>query len=339
VFDRAQSFSVREFGRFGAPSLITRSTNDVQQVQMLVLLTFTMMVSAPIMCVGGVLLALNQDITLSSLLLIIVLGLLFFLMSLSTRTRYVGETRTMFERSVMILFAPVPKTVNWVGQSLSDVYHGYLDMRRSVAENLQLHRQLDGLTTENLRLRQSEGDLRRLRSLMGYSEQFIMPTTMAEPVMLDTSSRFKSIILDRGSNHGIEVNDAVVNANGLIGRVVLTTKDMAKVQLITDGNSSAGVLVDRTRRQGVLRGDGGSGAQLYDIPSLADVRPGDVVMTAGIDGIYPKGIPVGVITKAEKGQDLFKTITVRPSVDFGSLEEVIILHTRKVPNDVVRYTP
>jgi rod shape-determining protein MreC len=78
---------------------------------------------------------------------------------------------------------------------------------------------------------------------------------------------------------------------------------------------------------------------LYDIPSLADVRPGDVVMTSGIDGISPKGIPVGGVTYAEKGQDLFKTITVKPSVDFGSIEEVIILHTRKVPNDVVRYTP
>ena len=100
-----------------------------------------------------------------------------------------------------------------------------------------------------------------------------------------------------------------------------------------------GLIVDRTRRQGVLRGDGATGAQLYDIPSLADVKLGDVVMTAGIDGIYPKGIPVGVITKAEKGQDLFKTITVRPSVDFGAIEEVIILHTRKVPNDVVRYAP
>ncbi len=274
-----------------------------------------------------------------TLLLIVVLGMLFFLMSISTRTRYIGETRTMFERSVMILFAPVPKTVNWIGQSLSDVYHGYLDMRRSVAENLQLHRQIDQLTTDNLRLRQSAGDLRRLRSLLGYSEQFTMMTTMAQPVMLDTSSRFKSIILDSGSNSGIEVNDAVVNASGLIGRVVLTTKDMAKVQLITDGNSSAGVLVDRTRRQGVLRGDGSTGAQLYDIISLADVREGDLIMTAGIDGIYPKGIPAGVVTKAEKGQELFKSITVRPSVDFGSIEEVIVLHTRKVPNDVVRYAP
>jgi len=62
-------------------------------------------------------------------------------------------------------------------------------------------------------------------------------------------------------------------------------------------------------------------------------------LSAGIDGIYPKGIPVGVIVKADKGQDLFKTIIVKPSVDFGSIEEVIVLHTRKIPNDVVRYTP
>src|SRR5205085_1895747 len=85
-------------------------------------------------------------------------------------------------------------------------------------------------------------------------QTFTMPTTMAEAVMLDISGRFKSIIVDRGSSAGIDVDDAVVNANGLIGRVVLTTKDMAKVQLVTDSNSSVGVLIERTRRQGVLRG-------------------------------------------------------------------------------------
>jgi ATP-binding cassette subfamily B protein len=72
IFDRVQSFSAREMGQFGAPSLITRTTNDVQQVQMLVLMTFTLMVSAPIMCVGGILMALNQDVPLSLLLLVIV---------------------------------------------------------------------------------------------------------------------------------------------------------------------------------------------------------------------------------------------------------------------------
>jgi len=273
-----------------------------------------------------------------TLLLIVVLGLLFVLMSLSSRTR-VGETRTMFERTVMTLFSPVPKAVNWIGRNTADMYHGYLDMRRAVNENLELHRKVGQLTTENIQLRQSEGDLSRVRSLLAYSEQFSIPTAMAQAIMLDTSSRFKSMVLDRGSNAGIEVNDAVVNANGLIGRVVLTTKDMAKVQIVTDGNSAVGVLIERSRRQGVLRGDGAGGAQLYDISSNADVVEGDVVLTAGIDGIYPKGIPVAIVTKVEKGADLFKNIGTKPTVDFGSIEEVIVLHTRKVPGEVARYVP
>lgn len=274
-----------------------------------------------------------------TLLLIVVLSLLFVLMSLSSRTRYIGETRTMFERSVMTIFSPVPKTVNWIGGTTSDMYHGYLDMRRAVNENVELSRKVAQLTADNLRLQQSQGDVQRLRSLLGYADQFTMKTTMAHAVMLDTSGRFKSIILDRGSSAGIEVNDAVVNASGLLGRVILTTKDMSKIQLLTDSNSSVGALIDRTRRQGVLRGDGAGGAQMYDVPTLADVKPGDVVSTAGIDGIYPKGIPIGVIVKADKGQDLFKQILVRPSVDLGSVEEVIVIHTHKIPEQVVRYAP
>ena len=274
-----------------------------------------------------------------TLLFIVVLSLLFILMSLSSRTRYIGETRTLFERTVMTVFSPVPKLVNWIGGTASDMYHGYLDMRRAVNENTELRHKVADLTTKNLKLSQSGSDVRRLRTLLGYSEQVDMPTTLATAIMLDTSGRFKSIVIDRGSDSGIEVNDAVVNANGLIGRVVLTTKDMAKVQLVTDGNCSVGALVDRTRRQGIVRGDGGGGAQMYDVPSLSDVVPGDAVLTAGIDGIYPKGIPVGTVVKAEKGQDLFKQIAVKPAVDFGSIEEVIVIHTRKVPAPVVRYAP
>ncbi|HEY4641051.1 MAG TPA: rod shape-determining protein MreC [Thermoanaerobaculia bacterium] len=274
-----------------------------------------------------------------TLLFFIVLALLFLVMSRSSQTRYVGETRTMFERTVMTIFSPVPKTVNWLGRSTSDMYHGYLDMRRAVNENMELRHKVAELTAKNLKLSQSESDVRRIRTLLGYSEQVDMPTTLATAIMLDTSGRFKSIVIDRGSDAGIEVNDAVVNANGLIGRVVLTTKDMAKVQLVTDGNCAVGSLVDRTRRQGVVRGDGGGGAQMYDIPSLADVVPGDTVMTAGIDGIYPKGIPVGTVVKADKGADLFKSVVVKPAVDFGSIEEVIVIHTRKIPQQVVRYAP
>ena len=274
-----------------------------------------------------------------TLLFILVLAMLFVLMSMSTRTRYIGETRTMFERTVMTIFSPVPKLVNALGGTARDMYHGYIDMRRDVNDNVELRHKVAALTSENLKLRQSEGDMRRIRSLLGYSEQITMQTTLAQTIMLDTAGRFKSIILDRGSSDGVDVNDAVVNANGLIGRVVLTTNDMSKVQLVTDSNCSVGALIERTRRQGVVRGDGTSSIHMFDIPALADVQPGDKILTAGIDGIYPKGIPLGLVVRADPGTSLFKIITLKPAVDFGTIEEVIVIHTRKVPPEVVRYTP
>lgn len=274
-----------------------------------------------------------------TLLVIVVLSLLFVLMSLSSKTAYIGETRTMFERTVMTVFSPVPKFVNWVGGTAQDMHQGYLDMRRAVNENVQLRRKVAALTTENLKLNQSSTDMRRLRSLLAYSEQFEFETSMAQTIMLDTAGRFKSIIIDRGSADGVQVNDVIANANGLIGRVVLTTNDLAKVQLVTDTNCSVGSLIERTRRQGVVRGLGGNIVQMYDIPSLADVQPGDRILTAGIDGVFPRGIPIGTVVRSEPGQSLFKSVTVRPAVDFGTIEEVIVIHTRKIPPAVVRYAP
>jgi rod shape-determining protein MreC len=240
---------------------------------------------------------------------------------------------------VMTIFSPVPRFVNWIGNSIQDMHHGYLDMRRAVNENLELRRRVASLTTENLKLRQSEGDLRRMRSLLSYAEQFNMETSMAQTIMLDTAGRFKSIIIDQGSSDGVQVNDVIANANGLIGRVVLTTRELSKVQLVTDSNCSVGALVERTRRQGVVRGNGGSAVQMFDIPSLSDVQPDDRILTAGIDGVYPRGIPIGLVVRAEPGKSLFKTVLVRPAVDFGTIEEVIVIHTRKIPNPVVRYEP
>jgi rod shape-determining protein MreC len=275
-----------------------------------------------------------------TLLLIVVLGVLFLIMSASRQTRrVVGDTRTMFERMVMVVFSPVPKAVNAVGRNALDVYHGYVDMRRAVNENVRLRRQVSELTQENLLLRGSHQDLARMRALVAYSEQFSMPTQHAQVVMLDTSGIFKSVILDRGSDDGVEVNDTVVSPAGVVGRVVLTTRDLAKVQLVIDPSASVGSLIDRTRRMGVIRGDGRGGLRFEYIPSLSDVRQGDVVTTAGIDGIYPKGIPVCRVAAVAEGTDLFKKVSCAPTVDFQRLEEVLIIHTRKIPPEVVRYRP
>lgn len=275
-----------------------------------------------------------------TLLLIVVLAVLFLIMSASSKTRgVVGETRTMFERMVMIVFSPIPKAVNRVGQDVLDVYHGYVDMRRAVTENVGLRRRVAELTQENLLLRRSHQDLARMRSVVAYAEQFAMPMRLGQVIMLDTAGIFKSLILDRGSKDGVEVNDSVVTPAGLIGRVVLTTDDLSKVQMVTDSASTVGVLITRTRRQAVARGDGRGNLQLLYLPALSDVRPGDEVVTAGIDGIYPKGIPVCTVISVAEGKDLFKKVVCRPEVDFQKVEEALVLSTKKIPQEVVRYTP
>lgn len=274
-----------------------------------------------------------------TLILVVVLALLFFLMSRDSRTRYLGETRTLMERMVMTVVSPVPKLVNWVGESASDLYYGYLDMRREVDQNRELRTRVAALTRENLELRQSWGEMARMRAMLDYQQRTDTRSSMARVIMFDNSSQFKSIIVDRGADHGIDVNDVVLTPAGLVGRVVLVTKDLSKVQLVIDGGSSVGARLERTRRQGVIRGDGSGEMQMLYVPSLADVNQSDLIVTSGTDGIYPKGIAIGRVTAAREGSDLFKAIDVEPAVEFLELDEVMVLHTEKVPVDVARWQP
>lgn len=274
-----------------------------------------------------------------TLILLIVLSLLFFLMSRDSRTRYLGETRTLMERMVMTVVSPVPKLVNWVGEGASDMYYGYLDMRREVGENRELRERVAALTRENMALRQSWGELARMRSMLGYAHQSDARMSMARVIMFDNSSLFKSIILDQGSEDGLAINDVVITPAGLVGRIVLVTRDLAKVQLVIDGGSSVGARIERTRRQGVVRGDGSGELQMLYVPALADVAVGDEIVTSGTDGIYPKGISIGRVEAAAEGSDLFKSIELSPAVDFLTLDEVLILHTQKIPVQVERWQP
>lgn len=274
-----------------------------------------------------------------TLLLIIVLAVLFVLMTRSDETRGLAGTSTLFERAVMTILSPIPRTVNWLGQSASDTYHGYIDMREQVSENRALRRKVEELTKENLTLRSTADDLARMREMLGYSVSTEFSAQLAEVMMIDVSGYYKSMILDRGSQHEVALNDTVVTPAGLLGRIVLTTPDLSKVQLITDPKSAVGCRIERTRRHGVLRGDGRGGLVLENIPVLADVMPGDRIVTGGIDGIYPEGIPAAVVVEVEEGNDLFKRVICAPAASFHTVEDALVLGTEKLPEEVVRYEP
>lgn len=274
-----------------------------------------------------------------TLLLVIVLGALFIVMSSSSRTRRSAEDRTLLGRTVMTVLSPLPKGVDNTFTWLRDIYYGYIDLRHAAEENGALKSRLATLAAENVQLRGASGEVSRMRQLLGYAESLQTPATFGRIVMVDTAGPFKSVVIDRGSAHGVHINDPVVNSDGLIGRIVLTTSDMSKVQLIVDSGSSVGITFERTRRQAIAKGVGTLDLDIAFVPLKADVQAGDRIITGGIDGVYPKGIVVGTVREVQQGKDLFVRVVADTAVDFATMEDVIILSTPKLDPEVSEYAP
>ena len=133
--------------------------------------------------------------------------------------------------------------------------------------------------------------------------------------------------IDKGSVGRLDTDMAVISPAGVVGRVILPSRRASKVQLLIDRNAAAGALIERTRVQGVVVGIGDGMLQMQYVPGTADVKPGDLVVTSGIDGIYPKGFVIGTIEHVDRGAGAYHEITVRPAVDFSRLEEVLVVRT------------
>jgi rod shape-determining protein MreC len=118
---------------------------------------------------------------------------------------------------------------------------------------------------------------------------------------------------------------AVLAPNGVVGRVVVASRRAAKVQLLIDRNAAAGALITRSRAQGLVVGTGDDRLRLEYVSEVSDVDVGDLVVTSGIDGIYPKGFVIGAVETIERAGVAFRNIVIRPAVDFSRLEQVLVV--------------
>lgn len=226
--------------------------------------------------------------------------------------------------------APLANLVNFVGDSVRNLGSNVRLNRSLIEENARLRERLEELQRDNMRLFGAQADMQRLAVALGYERAAGMPLRAADIVYIDHASWLQTAIVAvaKGS---VEIDQPVVATSGLVGRVVLTAGGYAKIQLITDRSASVGVMIERTRRQGVVRGNGEGSLELDYITTQADVRTGDTVVTAGIDGIYPRGVPVGTVAAVDAGDELFYRIRVVPLVDFGVLDQVFILDREPIP--------
>ncbi len=194
------------------------------------------------------------------------------------------------------------------------------------AENARLRAENARLREETARLRPAGQENARLRALLGFKEQQPYRTVAARVVGRDPSHWFSTILVDRGAADGVSRNDPVVTSDGLVGHVIETAGPWARVLLLLDPRSAAGVIVERSREAGVAEGQDQAMLRVTYLSRDADVRLGDRVITSGLGQIYPRGLPVGTVVGVSRSPGkLFQDVTVRPAADLDHLEDVLIV--------------
>jgi rod shape-determining protein MreC len=252
------------------------------------------------------------------------LVLSFLLMTL--QVRHEAAVVTFTRQVVLFSVSPFIKVTAGLVQGTRNLWRDYVDLRHLREENKHLQREVAVLQRRTDQLEEQSLETQRLQRLLAMRESPQAGFLTARVVGKDATNWFKTILLDRGSQEGVRRNQPVLAPDGLVGRVVEVTPTSAKVQLLTDPVSAVGGLVQRTRVTGIVSGNLGAGARVRYLPLLADVVGGDEVVTSGMGGVFPKGIPVGRITAVERRSGaLFQEASLQPLVDLGRLEEVMIL--------------
>jgi len=261
------------------------------------------------------------------LLLVVVVGQII-LISAQVTTR---SGVSLLQAAVFGAFADVQRGTGAVVSGVRSAWAGYVALRGVRDENQALKTRLRDLLVEEQRLRAQAAESRQLRRLLALRDTSALATRAADVVGSSPTADFRTLTINLGTSDGVLADMAVVSPAGAVGRIVTPTRHAAKVQLMVDRNAAVAVLIERSRVQGIAMGTGENLLRLEYVPGSADLAAGDVVVTSGIDGIYPAGFVVGRVETIERLGGIFKTIHVRPAVDFSTLEEVLVVMAKPAP--------
>src|SRR6058998_3969830 len=230
--------------------------------------------------------------------------------------------------------APLEKLVDRSTYAALYVWERYFALVGTHDENERLRHQVEELRMQLHQNREDMLELQRLRGMLSLSSSDTGKTIVARVIGRDPA-RSQTVTIDKGTVQGVRPDSAVITPEGVVGRVIHSSNFFSIVQLIIDSQSAVGVMLQSTRRQGIVKGTGGPELDLDYIDDDNDLKEGDMFITSGGDRIYPKGMPVGVITSIGARRGLLKVVQVRPSADLGRLEEVLCVIERQEKVDVV----
>jgi rod shape-determining protein MreC len=260
--------------------------------------------------------------------LIILVGVLFLqVLGLAVqvkRSADVEHTRLIRVWAVDVV-TPMERGLIWVQNGANNLWHDYFFLRGVRAENRELKDQIEKMRLDQVRISEDAAQAHRLQSLLAFKEQIITKTVPAQVIGSSGNDLSRSIYIDKGSNEGVAPDMAVITSGGIVGKVLRVYPSTSLVLLINDQSSGVGVLLEKSRLQGVLRGTPNGELVLERVMNDEQVAPGETVLSSGGDQIFPKGFPVGTVSKVSPGKEMFLNIQLKPAADLSRLEEVLVV--------------
>lgn len=261
-------------------------------------------------------------------LLIIVCLILFFLVNiifLSVGARH-HHSNSFVNRIIMAAISPFQEGVTQSVRFCEDVWSHYFFLASAQRENDTLRRQLAEATMQKSRYLESQRACERLQRLLETKKSLPEHLLFAQVVGRDPSGWFKAIVINRGTNDGVAKAMPVVAPEGIVGQVVTASYNYSKVMLLIDRSSAIDSLVQRNRARGIVEGETDELCQFKYVLRKADVQVGDIIVSSGLDGLFPKGLRIGFVKELSKDRPgIFQDVLIKPFVDFTRLEEVLVI--------------
>ncbi|HEY1984629.1 MAG TPA: rod shape-determining protein MreC [Terracidiphilus sp.] len=225
------------------------------------------------------------------------------------------------------IVSPPERAVQSSKTGVGSLWENYIDLRRVREQNKDLQSTIDRLRLEQAALLEDARQGQRLQAMMNFEQKYLYKTLPAQVIGTSGSDLSRVFYLDKGKNDGLARDMAVVTAEGIVGKVREVFPHSAQVLAINDESSGAGVILETTRTRGILRGNVDGQPQIVGILADQRIQPGEKVLTAGGDEIFPRGLPVGVVEKVvrDPDRDAFINVIVKPAAQLDRLDEVMVI--------------
>jgi rod shape-determining protein MreC len=225
------------------------------------------------------------------------------------------------------LVSPPERLIHTAKLDAGSLWMDYLDLRHVREQNQDLQKTIDRLRLEQAALLEDARQGQRLQALIDFQQKYIYKTVAAQAIGSSGSDQSRVFYLDKGSADGLDRDMAVITADGIVGKVREVFPHSAQVLAINDQTSGAGVILETTRIRGILRGNAAGQPQIVGILADQRIQPGEKVLTAGGDLIFPRGLPVGVVEKVVRDpeRDSFIDVIVKPAAHLDRIDEVLVI--------------